>query len=422
MGFYINSVADSNLVFDSDFSPKNAIFTNSSSLTTTETKIKPSDGAAADIFGQSVALGSGRIVVGSYGDDDNGSYSGSAYIFDLDGTQLAKIKASDGAGNDQFGKSVAVGSGRIVVGAYGDSDNGPQSGSAYIFDLDGTQVAKIKPSVGGPVNRFGWSVAVGSGRIVVGAYANDDDGPGSGNAYLFDLDGNQLAKIDASDNASFDFFGYAVAVGSDRICVGAYRDGDNGSYSGSAYIFDLDGTQLAKIKPSDGATQDRFGFSVAIGSGKIVVGAKTADVNSVNGSGAAYIFDLDGTQLAKIAASDGATADNFGSSVAVGSGRIVAGSSGDDDNGLASGSAYIFDLDGTQLAKIDASDGATVDYFGDSVAVGSGRIVAGARFDSDNGSDSGSAYIYNIGPGKDIDYSEYIEDVLSGVITQYTRL
>ena len=134
MGFYINSVADSNLVFDSDFSPKNAIFTNSSSLTTTETKIKPSDGAAADIFGQSVALGSGRIVVGSYGDDDNGSYSGSAYIFDLDGTQLAKITASDGATSNFFGVSTAVGSGRIVVSAHIDDDNGPFSGSAYIYE------------------------------------------------------------------------------------------------------------------------------------------------------------------------------------------------------------------------------------------------------------------------------------------------
>jgi len=317
MGFYINSVADSNLVFDSDFSPKNAIFTNSSSLTTTETKIKASDGVTNDIFGRPVAVGSGRIVVGAYGDDDNGSYSGSAYIFDLDGNQLAKIKPSDGANFDFFGFSVAVGSGKIVVGAYRDDDNGSDSGSAYIFDLDGTQLAKIK----------------------------------------------------ASDGASYDNFGLSVAVGSGRIVVGAHRDADNGTASGSAYIFDLDGTQLAKIKASDGASSDYFGFSVAVGSGKIVVGAY-----------------------------------------------------GDGDNGSVSGSAYIFDLDGTQLAKIDASDGASLDYFGRSVAVGSGRIVVGASGDDDNGGTSGSAYMYNIGPGKDIDYSEYIEDVLSGVITQHTRL
>ena len=41
-------------------------------------------------------------------------------------------------------RSVAVGNGKIVVGASGD-DNGSSSGSAYIFDLDGNQLAKITP-------------------------------------------------------------------------------------------------------------------------------------------------------------------------------------------------------------------------------------------------------------------------------------
>ena len=72
-----------------------------------ETKITASDGAASDYFGISVAVGSGRIVVGAHFDDDNGSDSGSAYIFDLDGNQLTKITASDGAANDLFGYSVA---------------------------------------------------------------------------------------------------------------------------------------------------------------------------------------------------------------------------------------------------------------------------------------------------------------------------
>src|SRR6056300_505024 len=118
---------------------------SSATLSATETKITASDGAASDTFGFAVAVGSGRICVGAYGDDDNGSGSGSAYIFDLDGTQLTKITASDGAADDQFGYSVAVGNGRIVVGApYDDSSQG----SAYIFNLDGTQLAKITASDG----------------------------------------------------------------------------------------------------------------------------------------------------------------------------------------------------------------------------------------------------------------------------------
>jgi hypothetical protein len=383
----------------------NKITTN---IVATETKITASDAAADDFFGESVAVGSGRIVVGAYGNDDNGSNSGSAYIFDLDGNQIAKITASDGAASDYFGISVAIGSGRIVVGAYNNDDNGSNSGSAYIFDLDGNQIAKITASDAAEGDSFGWSVAVGSGRIVVGASFNDDNGVNSGSAYIFDLNGNQIAKITASDGAANDLFGQSVAIGSGRIVVGAYLDDVNGSFSGSAYIFDLNGNQIAKITASDGAGNDLFGWSVAVGSGRIVVGGYGNDDNGSN-SGSAYIFDLDGNQLAKITASDGAANDLFGRAVAIGSGRIVVGARSDDDNGSDSGSAYIFDLDGNQIAKITASDGAVDDNFGISVAVGSGRIVVGARFNDDNGVNSGSAYIYKI----DETFDVYIEGIIN---------
>jgi hypothetical protein len=415
MAFYSGTKTNQNLVFGNKGEIGNSSFTHSeisdANITTTENKILASDGAADDIFGSSVAVGNGRIVVGAAADDDNGSASGSAYIFDLDGTQLAKITASDGAGSDSFGTSVAVGNGRIVVGASGDDDNGSSSGSAYIFDLDGTQLAKITASDGALGDLFGSSVAVGNGRIVVGAYGDDDNGSDKGSAYIFDLDGTQLAKILASDGAANDNFGTSVAVGNGRIVVGALGDG---SYSGSAYIFDLDGTQLAKITASDGGSSDYFGISVAIGNGRIVVGAYGD--NSEQGS--AYIFDLYGTQLAKITASDGAASDYFGIRVAVGSGRIVVGAYADDDNGSSSGSAYIFDLDGNLLAKITASDAAAGDIFGSSVAVGNGRIVVGATGDDDNGSDSGSAYIYNTNEY----YDDYVEKIANDKIGKYTRL
>jgi len=130
------SFKSSNYIFDK----YRALYGSSDETTTpsNETKITASDGASNDLFGDAVAVGSGRIVVGARDDDDSSANSGSAYIFDLGGTQLAKIKASDPAQNGRFGSSAAVGSGRIVVGAYGDDDNGSSSGSAYIFDLDGT--------------------------------------------------------------------------------------------------------------------------------------------------------------------------------------------------------------------------------------------------------------------------------------------
>ena len=220
-------------------------------------------------------------------------------------TFLAKIDGAYGTGaaaSDKFGYSVAVGSGRIVVGAYGDDDNGlSESGSAYIFDLDGNFINKIDGTGGtgaNPADYFGWAVAAGSGRVVVGAYADDDNGlSASGSAYIFDLDGNFINKINGTGGtgaAALDFFGRSVAVGSGRVVVGAIQDDDNGlSQSGSAYIFDLDGNFINKINGAYGTganADDYFGTSVAVGSGRIVVGAYLDDDNALTGSGSAYIF------------------------------------------------------------------------------------------------------------------------------------
>jgi hypothetical protein len=365
---------------------------DSSTPPSNEVKKTASVPASYDFFGRSVAVGSGRIVVGAY--------SGSAYIFDLDGNQLTKLTAIPATTSDTFGYSVSIGNGRIVIGSYGDDDDNSNyinTGSAYVFDLGGNLIKKLTAinaageSDAASLDHFGYSVAVGSGRIVVGSYLDDDAGSGSnsGSAYIFDLDGNLIKKLTASDAASNDYFGYSVAVGNGRIVVGAYLDDDagSGSNSGSAYIFDLDGNQLTKLTASDAASNDYFGRSVAVGSGRIVVGAEGDDNDDYTNSGSAYIFDLDGNQLTKLTASDAASNDYFGNSVAVGSGRIVVGA--------YSGSAYIFDLDGNQLTKLTSSYAAAGDNFGRSVAVGNGRIVVGAYKD-DNGdyTSSGSVYIY----------------------------
>ena len=65
--------------------------------------------------------------------DDNGSSSGSAYLFDTDGNFIKKLVASDAAGGDVFGRWVAVSGSTLVLGADNDDDNGSNSGSAYLF-------------------------------------------------------------------------------------------------------------------------------------------------------------------------------------------------------------------------------------------------------------------------------------------------
>ena len=328
-------------------------------------KLTASDEAADDVFGGSVAVDGDTIVVGAFRDDDNGLESGSAYVFARTGTVWAlqgKISASsDGSSDDLFGISVAVSGDTIVVGAVGDDDNGIGSGSAYVFTRNGTVWTlqeKLTASDGVFDDEFGNSVAVDGDTIVVGADLDDDSGTNSGNAYVYTRTGTIWAlqeKLTASDGASGNSFGFSVAVNGDTIVVGAFLDDDNGSDSGSAYVFIRTGTIWAlqgKITASDGASFDLFGVSVDVDGDTIVVGADNDDDNGRE-SGSAYVFTRTQTVWAlqeNLTASDGAAVDQFGSSVAVNGDMIVIGAIFDDDIGVDSGSAYVFTRTGTVWA------------------------------------------------------------------------
>ena len=366
---------------------------------TEDAKLLPTDGEAFDNFGFSVAISGTTAVVGAYLDDDNGDRSGSAYLFDsTTGQQLFKLLPSDGAVNDQFGWSVAINGTTAVVGALLDDDNGEDSGSAYLFDTStGQQIAKLLPSDGASGDNFGASVAISGTIAVVGARWDNDNGINSGSAYLFDTTtGQQLFKLLPSDGAMEDYFGVSVAISGTTAVIGALLDDDNGIGSGSAYLFDTTtGQQLFKLLPSDGAEVDFFAWSVAISGTTAVVGAYGDDDNG-DRSGSAYLFDTStGQQITKILPSDGAAGNRFGRSVAISGTTAVVGAFQSNDNGTDSGSAYLFDTTtGQQIGKLLPSDGAMADWFGHSVAISSTTAVVGAEGYDDNGTDSGSAYTF----------------------------
>ena len=399
-----------------------------------QAKLTASDGKAGNEFGISVSLSGERALVAANADDDNGSNSGSAYVFDLSGstwTQTAKLTASDGAAGDNFGWSVSLSGDRALVGAVVDDDNGSASGSAYVFDLSGstwTQTAKLTASDGAAGDMFGWSVGLSGDRALIGAVVDDDNGSSSGSAYVFDLSGStwtQTAKLMASDGEASDHFGDSVSLSSDRALVGARFDDDNGSGSGSAYVFELSGSawiQTAKLTASDGAVADGFGASVSLSGDRALVGAFHDDDNGRD-SGSAYVFDLSGStwiQTGKLMASDGAVDDEFGDSVSLSGDRALVGARFDNDNGSGSGSAYVFKFSGSawsQTAKLRASDGAANDNLGSSVSLSGDRALVGARYDNDNGSGPGSAYVFgfNQPPTAEPDAFSADEDtVLSG--------
>jgi|GEM_PF-722432 len=396
----------------------------------TAEKITASDGAVGDNFGHSVSISGDTVVFGAYGDEDKGS----AYIFERnDGGadnwgEVKKITAGDGAADDNFGISVSISGDTVAVSAWKDDDKGSDSGSAYIFERnkDGAdnwgEVKKITAGDGAADDRFGNSVSISGDTVAVGAFVDDD----KGSAYIFErnYDGvdnwGEVKKLTAGDGALYDDFGNSVSISGDTVAVGAYRDNDNnnGSCSGSTYIFERnkDGAdtwgQVQKLIASDGAGYDYFGRSVSISGDTVAVGADGDDDNGSR-SGSAYIFERnDGGadnwgEVKKITAGDGVANDYFGHSVSISGDTVAVGAYGDDDNGNYSGSAYIFERnDGGadnwgEVKKITAGDGVADDNFGNSVSISGDTVAVGAYGDDDNGSGSGSAYIFYL-LGKDV--------------------
>ena len=395
-------------------------------------KLTAADAEGSDWFGWSVSMSDTLALVGAHHDDDGGSSSGSAYVFERDEGgagnwgQVAKLTAADAVEMDYFGYSVALSDTTALVGAYGDDDGGSESGSAYIFERDEGgagnwgQVAKLTAADAAAMHQFGFSVAVSGTTALVGAWRNDDDGTDSGSAYIFERDeggvGNwgQVAKLTAADADVADQFGRSVAMNGTTALVGARLDDDGGTDSGSAYVFERDaggaGTwgQVAKLTAGDAAEMDHFGRSVAVSGTYALVGALQDD-DAGTDSGSAYVFERDAGgagswgQVAKLTADDAAPDDWFGERVALSGTTALIGARYDDDAGNASGSAYLFERNEGgagnwgQVAKLTADDAAIADFFGRSVALSSATALVGAYTDDDGGSASGSAYVFSTG-------------------------
>jgi hypothetical protein len=176
------------------------LFRNLATATGTVTesaKLIASDGASQDEFAHSVSLSGNSAIIGARYDDIGANLDqGSAYLYrNLDTatgtvTQSAKLIASDGAGDDQFGISVGLSGNSGIVGAFVD-DIGANvnQGSAYLYrnlaTATGTvtESAKLTASDGGALQGFGVSISIDGDDIIIGATGANGTVSNTGKAY-----------------------------------------------------------------------------------------------------------------------------------------------------------------------------------------------------------------------------------------------
>ena len=263
-----------------------------------------------------------------------------------------------------------------------------------------TQQAKIQSSDIAAGDWFGYSVAIDGDTMVVAAHK---EGSQKGAAYVFTRSGtswSQQAKLVASDAQTSDRFGYSVAIDGDTIVVGAYLEDTGAGNAGAVYVFTRSGTswsQQAKIQTPNAVSGDQFGQYVSIDGDTIVGWALEWAAGSL---GAVYVFTRSGTtwsQQAEIQSSDIQAGDQFGQSVSIDGDTMVVGAWYEDTGGSNAGAVYVFTRSGTswsQQAKLQSSDIQASDYFGTSVAIGGNTIVVGAYGEDTGGNAAGAAYVF----------------------------
>ncbi|MCY7356895.1 MAG: FG-GAP repeat protein [Rudanella sp.] len=207
------------------------VFVRSGTLWPQQVKLIASDGAANDIFGSSVAISGNYALVGAFRDDNGANTDqGSAYVFARSGTfwlQQPKLITSDGALDDQFGISVAISGDYALVGAYKDNiETNTDQGSAYVFVRSGstwTQQARLTASDGALDDQFGISVAISGDYALVGAFRNDNGAnTDQGSAYVFLRIGTNWQPVRSiTDNAPANTKnGYGVGISNGTFIIG----------------------------------------------------------------------------------------------------------------------------------------------------------------------------------------------------------
>jgi Flp pilus assembly protein TadD len=308
--------------------------------------------ATSEEFGGSVAAGGDTLVIGAVG---NPGDPGAAYVVrrPADGwngsiTEAARLTPSDGAAGEGFGASVAIGGDTVVVGAPG--YNGGQ-GAAYVFvkpaggwNGEIHESARLTAAAGKPQDAFGGSVAISGDTAVVGAWKPVDSTHSEGSVHVFVKPAggwsgqlHESARLRASDEVAGDGFGNAVDLSGDVAIVGArHRRGTLDLPQGAAYVFVKPAggwsgqvAEAARLRASDEAVAEEFGRSVAIDRDVAVVGVlgKFTGVTRLRSSVYVFVKPAGGwsgqvAEAAQLATSDGATGDDLGA-VAVGGDTVA---------------------------------------------------------------------------------------------------
>ena len=352
--------------------------------------------ASAQGFGGAVTVADGEVVVGNPG--CAGVVGGCVYVYSRDGgdwVETATIMSPVAAVGDGFGSGLAASEGRLLVVATGSGDGEP--GAIHVFSRtpDGwTSDGTIEPEGLPEHARFGHAVLRGDLAAVAVQIHPPGGLPRDGMVLVFRDTGDaweQEAALEAPSSRRT-LFGDAMALGDGMLVVGAPR---TGALTGAAYLYErgLDGWGLAG-ELAGGAPASFFGAAVLVAGDRVLVSAG----NPAMQPGRIVAFERSGgewTEIGRMQAPDGASQDRFGASLATDGAAVWAGAPGADEQRGAIYEISLTDFGGGAAQRVGERPGSGA-RVGGRLAYDSG-VLASGNPDADNG--LGTALILAGGPG-----------------------
>jgi len=301
-----------------------------------------------------------------------------------------ELYAPDGQPYDRFGNSLALDDGFLVVGAPLNDEVANDAGAAYAFQMTGgawVQTQKLAPGAAQAEEWFGWSVCARGGVLVVGAPRSPATSTEPGAAYVFRLENGEWVRKQRLREPGAAMFGWQVSVAGDLIVVGAVLEG-------AAYVYRFDGSAWTMEQKLVGpfGSSGSFGYSVCTDGRRVAVGDPNAYTGNPGG-GAAWVYRHDGTrwieeqELRPVGAVPSNakfwTGLKFGTTVALDGEAVVVGAPWDSEVAWLCGAGFLFRHDGvrwTQEKKISAR-AVTGGQAGTSAALAGERTVLDAPLD-----------------------------------------
>jgi hypothetical protein len=294
-----------------------------------------------DTFGDSVAIDGDTAVIG---DEGRVGGTGAVYVFVRSGTSWTFKQRLDGPLHSNLGSSVAVSGDTLLAGAQtytpgGETDT--HKGAAMVYTRSGsdwTWQQTLTADDAAPGDQFGWAVALSGDCAVVGApYHADGSSSNAGAAYVFTRSSGAWAKQLETSGATGDKLGWSVAASGLTALTGAP---DANGHAGAVQVLGNMGSGWAKqttLTAADAASWDQFGWSVALSGGRAIVGAIGKSSGGVSYSGAVYGFTGAGatwTSLGELSAPTPASLWSFGYATALdGDTMLVGEPSSNNSNG-----------------------------------------------------------------------------------------